>query len=76
VLNDIEVGDTLILIIDDQEISLGSMEQRDIDNGRLYLNDINVSAYDFNADGVVLGVRVEHFDGTVSVSTEKDYLYQ
>ena len=76
VLNDIEVGDTLILIIDDQEISLGSMEQRDIDNGRLNLNDINVSAYDFNTDGVVLGVRVEHFDGTVSVSTEKDYLYQ
>jgi len=75
VLNDVDVGDELILVIDDQEISLGTLEQEAIDNGHVYLTDVNLAEYDRDSDGVTLSVRVQHTDETVSVSTDIDYLY-
>jgi len=76
VLNDVDVSDELILVIDDQEISLGTLEQEEIDNGHVYLTDVNLAEYDRDSDGVTLSVRVQHTDETVSVSTETDYIYQ
>ena len=75
VLNDVDVGDELILVIDDQEISLGTLEQEAIDNGHVYLTDVNLAEYDRDSDGVTLSVSVQHIDEIVSVSMNVEYLY-
>ncbi|WP_340245369.1 hypothetical protein [Roseobacter sp. HKCCA2468] len=75
-LLDVTETDQLVLMIDGDEINLGSPSQEQLVSGDFIASLADIADYDLNSDNVLdLSIKVIHADGSQTVSDAWEYTY-